>query len=129
MVRVDHLTAQPIVRALLWPLPALVPLLDEARRAGHVSKISELDQYHQFTLAEPGTERMSRLLGDLPIAPSGMPVAREPTGTCDKSNDNPSAPVSKRQAKPKKGRKKETASEREHVGDKPKQLSLLRREQ
>jgi hypothetical protein len=63
MVRVDHLAAQPVVHALLWPRPALAPLLEEARRAGHVSKISELDQYHQFTIAEPASQRLAKLLG------------------------------------------------------------------
>ena len=63
MVRVDHLAAQPAIRAMLWPRPSLVTLLDEAHRSGHISRISELDQYHQFTLAEAGSIRMARLVG------------------------------------------------------------------
>lgn len=63
MVRVDLFAGLPISRAMLWPQPALDRLLAQAEEAGHISKISELDQYHQFTLAGSGTERM-RLLMD-----------------------------------------------------------------
>ena len=130
MVRVDQLTAQPNVRALLWPRPALAPLLEEARLAGHVSKISELDQYHQFTLAEPANERMSRLLGYPPIPPPGTLVAREPTATYGKSTGNPKAAAPMRQPKPMpKKPPKKSASKRRHAGGKAKQLSLLARDE
>ncbi len=63
MVRVDAFTATPSVRAMLWPQTAIEKLLDEAVDAGHVSKVSRLDQYHQFTLDGAGQERMARLVG------------------------------------------------------------------
>lgn len=131
MVRVDHLTAQPNVRALLWPRPSLAPLLEEARLAGHVSKISELDQYHQFTLAEPAAERMSRLVGYPPIAAPGTLVAREPPATYGKSTGDPTAaaPMRQRKAKAKKQPTKKGASKRGHAGGKPKQLLLLPRDE
>lgn len=62
MVRVELFAGLPVIRALLWPRPALVPLLEAAQRIGHISKISELDQYHQFTLAGSGQERLNLLL-------------------------------------------------------------------
>jgi hypothetical protein len=130
MVRVDHLTAQPVLRALLWPRPALAPLLEEALRAGHVCRISELDQYHQFTLSEPALGRMSRLLGYPPPAPSGTPVACDPTATHGNSNGKEKA-TPKRQPKAGKGSKKKAAAPdgRGRPGDNPKQLCLLPRDQ
>jgi hypothetical protein len=68
MVRVDVLAGLPILRALLWPRTCLEPLLQEALRLGHVSKISELDQYHQFTLADSGEARLESLLEVSPVA-------------------------------------------------------------
>jgi hypothetical protein len=62
MVRVDAFSGLPTLRAMLWPRACLEPLLQEAHRLGHVSKISELDQYHQFTLADSGAVRMGWLL-------------------------------------------------------------------
>jgi hypothetical protein len=62
MVRVDLFAGLPILRAMLWPRPDVDSLLRSAEREGHVSKISELDQYHQFTLAGSGSDRMERLL-------------------------------------------------------------------
>lgn len=124
MVRVDHLASQPIIRALLWPRPALVPLLEEARRAGHVSKISELDQYYQFTLAGSGAERMRLLLADPQPQPAREPralVVREPTSTASygkRSGNGASTPEAKTTKKPKKTKPRATAS---------KQLSLLPR--
>ena len=76
MVNVNLFAGLPILRAMLWPQPAIEPLLKEAERWGHVSKISELDQYHQFTLAEPGTVRMDRLLAD--PSPVAVPMAGPP---------------------------------------------------
>jgi len=64
MVRFDIFASQPVIRALLWPRPCLAPLLEKARLAGHVSKVSELDQYHQFTLADAGSARMDWLVSD-----------------------------------------------------------------
>jgi hypothetical protein len=61
MVRFDLFATQPILRALLWPRPSLAELIDRARLAGHVSKVSHLDQYHQFTLAADGAARLQRL--------------------------------------------------------------------
>lgn len=125
MVPVEHLAAQPIVRALLWPRPALTSLLEGARRAGHISKISDLDQYHQFTLAEPASERMSRLLGYPPAAPPEPLVAREPRATYGKSAGKQKAGGLKRQPETKKGPKKKAARKGAKAGDRPKQLSLL----
>jgi len=64
MVRVDLFAGLPVIRALLWPRPCLTPLLEKARLAGHISKVSELDQYHQFTLSEDGAARLERLIGE-----------------------------------------------------------------
>lgn len=68
MVRVDIFAGMPLVRAMLWPEAALDGLLREAERAGHISKISRLDQYHQFTLAASGDERMRMLLPGIEAA-------------------------------------------------------------
>lgn len=62
MARVDALSGLPIIRAMLWPRAGIEPLLQSAVHAGHVSKISQLDQYHQFTFADSGQERLDRLL-------------------------------------------------------------------
>jgi hypothetical protein len=62
VVPVAVFAGQPILRALLWPPSSIEELLSEAERAGHISKISQLDQYHQFTLAGSGRERLERLL-------------------------------------------------------------------
>lgn len=77
MVRVEMFANQPVVRAMLWPRPAVEALLRAAEQAGHVSKISALDQYHQFTLAGTGEERMARLLA----SPPATETVRE--GTAD----------------------------------------------
>lgn len=61
VVPVAVFAGQPILRALLWPPSSIEELLSEAERAGHISKISQLDQYHQFTLAGSGRERLDRL--------------------------------------------------------------------
>lgn len=63
MVQVETFGGENVIRAMLWPVPCLPELLKAAERAGHVSKISRLDQYHQFTLAGSGAERMQMLLG------------------------------------------------------------------
>lgn len=76
MVRFDIFAGQPLIRALLWPRPCLAPLLEKARQAGHISKVSELDQYHQFTLADSGSARLEWLVGD---PGSETLIAREPT--------------------------------------------------
>jgi hypothetical protein len=62
MVRVDLFAGLPILRALLWPQPSIERLLAGAERAGHISKITHLDQYHQFTLAGTREERLRLLL-------------------------------------------------------------------
>jgi len=64
MVRVEMFINENVVRAMLWPASSIPELLKEAEKSGHVSKISHLDQYHQFTLSAPGPERMDMLLGD-----------------------------------------------------------------
>lgn len=61
VVPVAVFAGQPVLRALLWPPSSIEELLSEAERAGHISKISQLDQYHQFTLAGSGRERLERL--------------------------------------------------------------------
>jgi len=66
MVRVDMFSGMPINRAMLWPLASIEDLLREAERAGHISRISQLDQYHQFTLAGSGQDRLRLLLPKLP---------------------------------------------------------------
>jgi hypothetical protein len=64
MVKVDLFAGQPILRAMLWPQPAIEGLLKQAERLGHISKISQLDQYHQFTLAGTGEDRLRLLLAE-----------------------------------------------------------------
>jgi hypothetical protein len=62
MVRVELFSVLPILRGLLWPQSSIEDLLRQAKAAGHVTKISRLDQYHQFTLAGSGHERLRLLL-------------------------------------------------------------------
>jgi hypothetical protein len=69
VIPVEVFSGQPLVRAMLWPISCLESMLGEAARAGHVSKISRLDQYYQFTLAGAGVERLERLLPNLRLAP------------------------------------------------------------
>ena len=69
MVRVDLFAGMPLVHAMLWPRATLEDLLRQAEQAGHISKISRLDQYHQFTLAASGEERMRMLLPDTGPSP------------------------------------------------------------
>lgn len=80
MTKVDLFAGLPILRAMLWPQPAIEGLLKQAEQAGHVSKISELDQYHQFTLAGTGRERLSLLLGDdtAPVSPASSREDADP---------------------------------------------------
>ncbi len=66
MVKVDLFSGLPILRAMLWPQPAIEGLLKQAEHLGHISKISQLDQYHQFTLAGSGQERLDRLFAEQP---------------------------------------------------------------
>ena len=63
MVQVETFGGENAIRAMLWPVPCIPELLKAAEQAGHVSKISQLDQYHQFTLAGTGAERIKLLLG------------------------------------------------------------------
>ena len=67
MVKVDLFAGMPILRAMLWPQPAIEGLLKQAEQLGHISKISQLDQYHQFTLAGIGQERLALLFGEQKI--------------------------------------------------------------
>lgn len=73
MVKVDIFAGQPILRAMLWPQPSIEGLLKQAEKLGHISKISELDQYHQFTLAGSREERMSLLLEE--TVPAVVPMS------------------------------------------------------
>jgi hypothetical protein len=68
MVRVELFLNDNIVRAMLWPQSGITDLLKDAEAAGHISKISHLDQYYQFTLAGTGDERMKALLEGKPKA-------------------------------------------------------------
>jgi len=102
MVRFDLFAGLPVIRALLWPRPCLAPLLEQARLAGHISKVSELDQYHQFTLADDGTARLGRLLDD--GSALAMP-SLEPKATYDTSS---SEPTPARKSSPKKRPGKQT---------------------
>jgi len=76
MVQVETFGGENLIRAMLWPVPCLPELLKAAEQAGHVSKISQLDQYHQFTLAGTGAERMLMLLLLGPPGPAGDVVGR-----------------------------------------------------
>jgi hypothetical protein len=79
VVPVAVFAGQPILRALLWPPSCIEELLFEAERAGHISKISQLDQYHQFTVAGSGRERMERLFPNvLRAAEQGMLFGLQP---------------------------------------------------
>jgi hypothetical protein len=71
MVRVELFMNDNIVRAMLWPQSGITDLLKDAEAAGHISKISRLDQYHQFTLAGTGDVRMKALLEVTPKAEPG----------------------------------------------------------
>ncbi len=79
MIRVETLTGDNVIRAMLWPSGCVPELLRTAEIAGHVSKISQLDQYHQFTLAGTGQERMRKLLGD--FLPASAQAIREDTAS------------------------------------------------
>jgi len=85
MARVDLFTGLPILRALLWPQSCLEDLLRRAEEAGHISKITRLDQYHQFTLAGSAAERM-RLLApeEMAIAEKAMEFELRPGGVTRK---------------------------------------------
>lgn len=128
MVRVDQFAGQPIVRALLWPRSAVVPLLEEAKRAGHISKISELDQYHQFTLDGSSSERMSRLLGSLlPASPDESSVSEPllPYGEAPDTDDEAPQPRPPKRA----SRSKKAAPARTSTADVPSaQLPLIPKE-
>lgn len=73
MVRVEMFMNEHAVRAMLWLADRLPELLHGAEKAGHISKISQLDQYHQFTLASSGPERMTMLLENAPLAEQTEP--------------------------------------------------------
>jgi hypothetical protein len=73
MVRVETLTNEIAVRAMLWPSACIPDLLKAAENAGHISKISRLDQYYQFTLEGSGMERFVKLLGELPAQVHTLP--------------------------------------------------------
>jgi hypothetical protein len=79
MLRVETLSGENVIRAMLWPTGCVPELLRTAEIAGHISKISQLDQYHQFTLAGTGQERMRKLLGD--VLPGAAPALREETAS------------------------------------------------
>lgn len=64
MVRVEMFLNENVIRAMLWPAATIPELLKGAEKTGHISKISRLDQYHQFTLSSPGAERMHQLLAE-----------------------------------------------------------------
>jgi hypothetical protein len=143
MVRFDLFASQPVIRALLWPRPCLAPLLEKARLAGHISRISELDQYHQFTLVDAGDARMRRLVGD----PSASTLtARESTATYgsspatpppDRRPPTPRARRKKPPTKPRAGRaapsssrsKKPTSKAKGGRKTPPRQLSFLPKEE
>lgn len=136
MVRFDLFAGQPLIRALLWPRPCLASLLEKARQAGHISKVSELDQYHQFTLADTGSARLDWLL-DHPQPDT--PAAREtavPYGTLPQTQAAPANPPTRRTprktlaAKPDPASsriRKATPKKKSKVGQKtsPRQLTLL----
>jgi hypothetical protein len=77
VVPVESLLSHPLRRAMLWPLACMEDLLQQAVQAGHISKIARLDQYHQFTLAGSGMERLRRLLPALAGA-SGQSALFDP---------------------------------------------------
>jgi len=77
---VDLFLAMPIQRAMLWPPSSIESLLQGAERAGHISRISKLDQYHQFTLAGSGAERLNRLLPRLAEARGQQALFEEREG-------------------------------------------------
>lgn len=136
MVRFDIFASQPLIRALLWPRPCLAPLLEQARLAGHVSKVSELDQYHQFTLADTGSARLGWLLEE--PHPDTI-IAREPTVPYVASPPHQSAPAkpparrapAKRPEPGSSRTKKATPKKKAKGGQKPspRQLSLLPKEE
>ena len=85
MIRLDTFTGELCIRAMLWPSASIPDLLKQAETHGHVSKVTKLDQYHQFTLAGTGPERLQRLLGSVPSAESkGDSRARKMPGSSRK---------------------------------------------
>jgi hypothetical protein len=66
MVPIQALASESLLRGMLWPTTSIDGLLLQAEQAGHISKISRLDQYHQFTTAGSGLERLRKLLPNLP---------------------------------------------------------------
>jgi hypothetical protein len=71
MTRIDSFMTTSLVRAMLWPQSAVEKLLDKAVHAGHISRVSRLDQYHQFTLEGSGAERMRSVVGLAQLASDG----------------------------------------------------------
>lgn len=110
MERVDVFAGLPCVRALLWPRTAIDGLLRQAERLGQVSKTSELDQYHQFTLDGPGAERLGRLLdpGFTAAAHGVMALAED---GADYEADAGNAPARKARAARSRKRKKDTSAQ------------------
>lgn len=62
IVPVEALAGAPFFRGMLWRRSAVDGLLNDAWRDGHLSKVSQLDQVHQFSLEGTGDERLARLL-------------------------------------------------------------------
>ncbi len=88
MVQVETFGGENVIRAMLWPVSCIPERLKAAERAGHVSKISQLDQYHQFTLSGTGAERMRLLMGDVTAAqarPSALPKEESATSLVPES--------------------------------------------
>lgn len=144
MVRFDLFAGLPVIRAMLWPRPCLTSLLEKARLAGHISKVSQLDQYHQFTLADSGAARLGRLVADgsslgttlrEPAAKYGMsPGDRTSTKRSPSKRPlgkNATVKVEGGRAVPTESKTKKTNSTLKSKGGQkisPRQLSLLPRE-
>jgi hypothetical protein len=135
MVRFDIFAGQPLVRALLWPRPCLAPLIEKARLAGHISKVSELDQYHQFTLADTGSARLGWLFGDPRPEMLAAREATVPYGTPGPTKGTPAKPPTRstptKKPVPASSRTPKATSKKKAKGGQkpsPRQLSLLPQE-
>ncbi|MBI4023515.1 MAG: hypothetical protein HY360_00945 [Verrucomicrobia bacterium] len=62
-VRMEVFKTDPLWQALLWPAAGLERLILQAERSGEITRVTQLDNYYQFTLQGTGEERLERLLG------------------------------------------------------------------
>jgi len=52
----------PLWQALLWPAVGLERLILQADKSGEIIRVTQLDNYYQFTLQGTGQERLEELI-------------------------------------------------------------------